>query len=122
MIVYCECPCLHSFVWQCSKIRLSGDRIQKLKFALEEKRQKREFNNRKLTELKQKNEKLSKSLPKYEEKVDKLGTYVAGKQEDMENTREVFRKLQEELKYITKLRIQQLIQYIFPITKVDAKP
>lgn len=109
-------------LFQCSKIRLSRDRTQILKLALEEARKKKESNVRKLTELKQRNYKLSISLPKYEEKVEKLGTYVAGKREDIQRNQDILEKYQQELKTVTKVRIQQLIQYIFPITKVDPKP
>lgn len=107
---------------QCSKIRLSKDRIQIIRLALEEARKNKETNVRKLTDLKQRNYKLSISLPKYEEKVDKLGTYVAGKREDIQRNNEILAIYQQELKMVTKIRIQQLIQYIFPIAKVDPKP
>lgn len=75
-----------------------------------------------LNELKQKNEKLSKSLPKYEERVEKLETYVGGKREDIQKKYEELTSCQEQLKKLVKIRIQQLIQYIFPISKVEAKP
>lgn len=90
--------------------------------AIAERKQKKEQNSNKLTELKHKNEKLSKSLPKYEERVEKLETYVAGKREDIEKNFEELIVCQEQLKRLVKVRIQQLIQYIFPIGKVDAKP
>lgn len=101
---------------------MSKDRIQILRLALEEAKKNKETNIRKLTDLKQRNYKLSISLPKYEEKVEKLGTYVAGKREDIQKNHEVLAKYQQDLKTVTKIRIQQLIEYIFPITKMDPKP
>lgn len=79
-------------------------------------------NGSRLFDLKQKNEKLSRSLPKYEERVEKLETYVAGKREDIQRKSEELTLCQEQLKKLVKIRIQQLIQYIFPIAKVEAKP
>lgn len=101
---------------------MSKDKIHKLQLALDEKKVKNEYNVYKLKELKQKNEKLSKSLPKYEEKVERFESYVAGKQEDTQKSKELLQKYQEQLKSITKVRIQQLIRYIFPISRVEAKP
>lgn len=87
-----------------------------------ERHQKKAQNGSRLLELKQKNEKLSKSLPKYEERVEKLETYVAGKREDIQRKSNELTTCQEQLKKLVKFRIQQLIQYIFPISKVEAKP
>lgn len=117
-----KCHCCHFIYLQCSKIRLSKDRIQTLRLALEEARKNKETNIRKLTDLKHRNYKLSISLPKYEDKVEKLGTYVAGKREDIQRNHDVLANYQQELKTVTKLRIQQLINYIFPISKVEPKP
>lgn len=92
-----------------------------MKLAIEERERKNRKNGKRLLELQHKNEKLAKSLPKYEERVQKLETYVAGKQEDIGKRCEEFTERQRDLKIVAQKRISQLMEYVFPISKVEPK-
>ncbi|KAF5292929.1 hypothetical protein FQA39_LY13809 [Lamprigera yunnana] len=105
----------------CSKIRQKQDWISILKLAINEKKEKQIQRKYELSEIRNKNEKLSKSLPKYEEKVEELGCYVEGKEEKIQKSKLEWEKKQQELKHLTRVRIKQLIDYIFPITLVQPK-
>ncbi|KAK4884240.1 hypothetical protein RN001_000511 [Aquatica leii] len=105
----------------CSKIRQKQDWISILKLAIIEKREKQILKRNELTEIRHKNEKLSKSLPKYEEKVEELGCYVEGKEDKIKKSKLELEKKQQDLKHLTRVRIKQLIEYIFPITIVQPK-
>lgn len=104
-----------------TKSRLIKDKIGTLKLAIVERKERKDYNIRKLNELKRKNEKWTRSLPKYEERVEKLKNYVFDKGEDMEKKCGTLEVYQKELKAIARIRAQQLIRYIFPIEKVEPK-
>lgn len=104
-----------------SKIRQSRDRIGTIKLAVNEKREKQKLRKKQLTELVHKNEKLEKSLPKYREKVEELGCYVESKEDNIQESKRKLEKKRQDLKQLIRVRISQLIQYIFPITIVQPK-
>ncbi|KAF2899294.1 hypothetical protein ILUMI_06874 [Ignelater luminosus] len=104
-----------------SEIRQSKDCIVTLSLALEEKKVKQIKLKKELTELKAKNEKLARDLPKYEEKVSEIERYVYGKEEKIHRSKRKLEEKQRELKQLIRIRIRQLIKYIFPITIVQPK-
>lgn len=86
--------------------------------AIEDKRQRKIPHNEKLMDLRFKNDKWNKTLPMYERKVQEIETNVAVRREKVERTRKTALEHQEKLKKLTRLRIRQLFEYIFPITTV----
>ncbi|XP_025833473.1 beclin 1-associated autophagy-related key regulator-like isoform X2 [Agrilus planipennis] len=104
-----------------SKIRQSRDRIEILRLSLKDRREKQKTYKAKIIEIIGKNEKLTKSLPKYEERVEKLGLYVASRREDNQRLKDKILNEQAQLQNVVKTRIQQLVQYIFPISIVLPK-
>lgn len=88
---------------------------------MNEKREKQKLRKKQLTELVHKNEKLEKSLPKYREKVEELGCYVESKEDNIQESKRKLEKKRQDLKQLIRVRISQLIQYIFPITIVQPK-
>lgn len=92
-----------------------------MKLAIEEKKEKQKNFKTHLITLTESNEKLVRSLPKYEERVEKLESCVSNKKEEIERNKEKLIEIQKELQIISKVRIQQLIKYIFPIKHVQPK-
>lgn len=58
-------------------------------------------------------------IPKYDERVEKLTWYVEQKVEKVDEMRNTLKKEKEKVKKISRIRISQLIQYVFPITQVQ---
>ncbi|KAB0803853.1 hypothetical protein PPYR_00823 [Photinus pyralis] len=104
-----------------SSIRHKREWIRILQNAVKEKKERQVLLKNELIDIRHKNEKMSKSLPKYEEKVEELGCYVEGKEEKIKKAKMELEKKQRDLKQLTRVRIKQLIEYIFPITLVQPK-
>lgn len=62
-----------------------------------------------------------RSLPRYREKVERLENYNLNTKEKIERTSEELLVAQEQVKKIVKIRINQLMKYIFPISAVYPK-
>lgn len=58
-------------------------------------------------------------LPKYDERVEKLERYVEQKMEKVEESKKSLSEEKEKIKKIARIRINQLIQYVFPITQIQ---
>lgn len=74
-----------------------------------------------MAELTSTNEKQIISLPKYNDRVNKLASFITNRQDDIEKNKEKLSEVQEKLKKITKIRINQLVKYIFPIKHIQPK-
>lgn len=93
-----------------------------MKLAIAERKQKKQLIGSRLLKLRGENGKLCESLPKYEGRVGQLEAYNAGRREYIGKKIEELAEKQEELKKIAQIRIRELVQEIFPIRKVEAKP
>lgn len=101
-----------------SKIRHSKDRNRILKLAVEEKREQKQIIQEKLEKLTAKNEQINKMLPRYEEKVHQIETILANRKEKNDKIRNNLKECEKELKRLVRLRLEQLMKYIFPIKQV----
>lgn len=104
-----------------SRIRQTKNSIEMLKYAIDDKMIKQQYNKTRLQEMQLKNEKLMRSLPKYEERVIKLESYVAGKREESEGKFKTLMENQECIQKLRKKRVSQLVRIIFPIKIVEPK-
>ncbi|CAG9860513.1 unnamed protein product [Phyllotreta striolata] len=102
-----------------SRIRQAKDRIRSLRSAIDEKKKKKVTNNEKLDSLKERNRNCLKYLPRYEKKVKEHESCVSFKYDKLERIKENAREKQDKLKKLSRLRIQQLFKYIFPICVVN---
>lgn len=104
--------------WQHWKIKQVKERNRTLKLAIEEKRQKKTYNNLRLDKLKKNNVSGKDQLPLFEQKVEHLGNRVDMRREKIATIRQTHLQKQSELKVVVKRRIQQLLTFIFPLTTV----
>lgn len=102
-------------IFQNSKIRQSTERIRFLKLLHQEAKEKQTKNNSRLKFLQDEIVASNIRLPKYDERVGRLERYVEERGEKVEKSRNVLAEEKEKLKKIARLRINQLIQYVFPI-------
>ncbi|XP_017781372.1 PREDICTED: beclin 1-associated autophagy-related key regulator isoform X2 [Nicrophorus vespilloides] len=104
-----------------SDVKLRRERIRIYKLTLEEKRKEKEIDLARLKELKDKNKNLVKFLPKYAYQVDKLETDVLIKKEKVVQHNDNFSKNHKQLKKISRHRIEQIVQFVFPIERIQPK-
>lgn len=98
------------------------ERVNNVKLALEAKRKEQISNKERLEGLRKKNAKMTQQLPGYGKHVEKLETYNLKRREEvLQKQQEVLDK-QTTLKRRVKLRIQQLVEYIFPIERIQPRP
>lgn len=71
-----------------------------------------------MTELAEQNKKRRSRLPRYEERVNRLENYVDSMALNVEKRQLAVRQIRDELKQIVRMSIQQLVQFIFPISSV----
>lgn len=69
--------------------------------------------------LKDVNSQLALRLPRHEERVEKLHRYVAGLKAKQEKQKEAVDRKRQQLKKIIRTVAKQLIQYIFPLSKIQ---
>lgn len=104
------------------QIHVRKERVNNVKLALEAKRKEQISNKERLEGLRKKNAKMTQQLPGYGKHVEKLETYNLKRREEvLQKQQEVLDK-QTTLKRRVKLRIQQLVEYIFPIERIQPRP
>lgn len=61
----------------------------------------------------------SQTLPLYKDKVNRLQTFVVHHNNDVASRRQRLNEVHEELKRVSRTRIHELVNYIFPISAVQ---
>lgn len=69
--------------------------------------------------LKDVNSQLTLRLPRHEERIEKLHRYVTGLKAKQEKQKEAVDRKRQQLKKVIRTAAKQLIQYIFPLSKVQ---
>lgn len=75
--------------------------------------------NQRLNVLKDVNSQLTLRIPKHEERIDKIHRYVISLKGKQEKQKEAVDRKREQLKKVIRTAAKQLIQYIFPLSKVQ---
>lgn len=75
--------------------------------------------NQRLNVLKDVNSQLTLRMPKHEERIDKIHRYVISLKGKQEKQKEAVDRKREQLKKVIRTAAKQLIQYIFPLSKVQ---
>lgn len=102
------------------KIRQAKERSRVLQLAVEEKRQRKISLGTKLIDLRERNRERTEKIKAYKTKSEALEDCVSKKWEDVRLTQEKLNSMHEDLKRLSKLRVQQLFKYVFPISFVKA--
>lgn len=119
-----ECNCLKSLenIQKCDllqiKIRQGKERNRIIRLVLEEKRRKRAAVTKKLTELLDKNNERSEKLKAYKTKSEALEDCVSKKFEDVSVTQDKLKEIFVVIRRLARLRVEQLLKYVFPISLV----
>lgn len=69
--------------------------------------------------LKDVNSQLTLRVPRHEDRIEKLHRYVNGLKVKQEKQKEAVDRKREQLKKVIRTAAKQLIQYIFPLSKVQ---
>lgn len=75
--------------------------------------------NQRLNILKDVNSQLTLRVPRHEDRIEKLHRYVNGLKVKQEKQKEAVDRKREQLKKVIRTAAKQLIQYIFPLSKVQ---
>lgn len=75
--------------------------------------------NQRLNILKDGNSQLSQRKPRHEERVERLHCFVNSLKAKQERQLEAVDRKREQLKYVIRTAVSQLIQYIFPLSRVQ---
>ncbi|XP_054010557.1 beclin 1-associated autophagy-related key regulator [Hylaeus anthracinus] len=100
-------------------INTCKERVRLLQSLVNESRQSISRGNQRLNILKDVNSQLALRLPRHEERVEKLHRYVTGLRAKQEKQKEAVDRKRQQLKKIIRTAAKQLIQYIFPLSKVQ---
>ncbi|KZC11185.1 PREDICTED: beclin 1-associated autophagy-related key regulator [Dufourea novaeangliae] len=100
-------------------INTCKERVRILQSLVNETRQSINRGNQRLNVLKDVNSQLALRLPRHEERVEKLHRYVTGLRAKQEKQKEAVDRKRQQLKKVIRTAAKQLIQYIFPLSKVQ---
>ncbi|KAH1014910.1 beclin 1-associated autophagy-related key regulator isoform X2 [Dendroctonus ponderosae] len=100
-----------------TKIRQVRDRNRIISLALEEKRQKKEELNQKLVKMAAENKERGERLGHFKTKNEMMEDYISRKHEDLTGAKEKLNKQYKDLTDLVRLRVEQLFQFVFPITE-----
>ncbi|KOC65641.1 Beclin 1-associated autophagy-related key regulator [Habropoda laboriosa] len=100
-------------------INTCKERVRLLQSLVNETRQSINRGNQRLNVLKDVNSQLALRLPRHEERVEKLHQYVTGLRARQEKQKEAVDRKRQQLKKVIRTAAKQLIQYIFPLSKVQ---
>ncbi|OAD53311.1 Beclin 1-associated autophagy-related key regulator [Eufriesea mexicana] len=100
-------------------INTCKERVKLLQSLVNETRQSINRGNQRLNVLKDVNSQLALRLPRHEERVEKLHRYVTGLKAKQEKQKEAVDRKRQQLKKVIRTAAKQLIQYIFPLSKVQ---
>ncbi|XP_076638474.1 autophagy related protein 14 [Colletes latitarsis] len=101
-------------------INTCKERVRLLQSLVNETRQSINRGNQRLNVLKDVNSQLALRLPRHEERVEKLHRYVTGLRAKQEKQKEAVDRKRQQLKKVIRTAAKQLIQYIFPLSKVQS--
>ncbi|XP_012216786.1 beclin 1-associated autophagy-related key regulator isoform X2 [Linepithema humile] len=100
-------------------INICKERVRLLQSLVNETRQSINRGNQRLNVLKDVNSQLTLRMPKHEERIDKIHRYVISLKGKQEKQKEAVDRKREQLKKVIRTAAKQLIQYIFPLSKVQ---
>ncbi|EZA61339.1 Beclin 1-associated autophagy-related key regulator [Ooceraea biroi] len=100
-------------------INICKERLRLLQSLVNETRQSIDKGNEQLGILKDINSQLILRLPRQEDRIEKLQRIVSGLRAKQEKQREAVNREREQLKKVIRTAAKQLIQYIFPLSKVQ---
>ncbi|XP_032664663.1 beclin 1-associated autophagy-related key regulator isoform X2 [Odontomachus brunneus] len=100
-------------------INICKERVRLLQSLVNETKQSIHRGNQRLNILKDSNSQLIQRLPRHEERVEKLHCYVSSLKAKREKQQEAVDRKREQLKNVIRTTISQLIQYIFPLSRVQ---
>ncbi|KAH0952400.1 hypothetical protein HN011_010263 [Eciton burchellii] len=100
-------------------INICKERIRLLQSLVNETRQSINRGNEQLDVLKDINSQLILRLPRHEDRIEKLHRIVNGLKVRQEKQKELVENEREQLKKVIRIAAEQLIQYIFPLSKVQ---
>uniref|UniRef100_A0A240SX83 Beclin 1-associated autophagy-related key regulator n=1 Tax=Glossina pallidipes TaxID=7398 RepID=A0A240SX83_GLOPL len=103
------------------EIKRRGEQVSLLQSLISKKKEKLQKLKEQRNELAKANSDKSKTLPKYPIKVKELEDYVLDRIEKINKLRERHQSLLQRKKELTRRNIQQLVEYIFPISEVVLK-
>lgn len=98
-----------------TEAKLSKDKLDLLRLAIEQRRSILVEKRKELTELKTYNNELSLKLPRYQKRVTSLGKHVQVQSVDLQNKICSYNERAESLAALRRARIRQLTKYIFPV-------
>ncbi|XP_015117644.1 beclin 1-associated autophagy-related key regulator [Diachasma alloeum] len=101
-------------------INMCKERVKLLHTLVNETKQSLSRGHQRLNVLKDANSQLVLRLPRHEERVEKLHKYVNGLKMKQEKQKEAVDRKRQQLKKIIRIAAKQLIQYIFPLSQVEA--
>ncbi|KAL1513883.1 hypothetical protein ABEB36_003223 [Hypothenemus hampei] len=101
-----------------TKVRQGKERTRIIRLALEEKRQKRQVLKQRLADLKAKNQGSANKTKAYKTKSEALGDCVSKKLEEVSSVKSKLQDTYVQVRKFSRLRVDQLFKYIFPITEV----
>ncbi|XP_034192924.1 autophagy related protein 14 isoform X5 [Osmia lignaria lignaria] len=100
-------------------INTCKERVRLLQSLVSETRQSINRGNQRLNVLKDVNSQLALRLPRHEERVEELHRYVVGLIIKQEKQKQAVDRKRQQLKKVIRIAAKQLIQYIFPLSKVQ---
>lgn len=98
-----------------TEAKLAKDKINLLKLAIEQRKNKIEEKRKVLTELRQTNNELSLKLPRYQKRVASLESHAQTQQIQLHDKVNLYSEQAESLAALRRSRIRQLNKYIFPV-------
>ncbi|XP_054259071.1 beclin 1-associated autophagy-related key regulator [Macrosteles quadrilineatus] len=121
-----ELECEKLLEWRLLKIKLISEiddhkeRIKLLRCLIKKSQEEIAHKKTVIAQLKCDNEKsVSQTLPLYREKVQRLQGFVVHHNNDVASRRQRLADVQQELKKVIRIRIHELVKYIFPISAVQ---
>ncbi|XP_076645287.1 autophagy related protein 14 [Halictus rubicundus] len=100
-------------------INTCKERVRLLQSLVNETKQSINRGNQRLNVLKDVNSQVALRLPKHEERVERLHRHVTGLKVKQEKQKEAVDRKRQQLKKVIRTATKQLIQYIFPLSKVQ---
>lgn len=100
-------------------INVCKERVRLLQSLVNETKQSINRGNQRLNILKDVNSQLTLRVPRHEDRIEKLHRYVNGLKAKQEKQKEAVDRKREQLKKVIRTAAKQLIQYIFPLSKVQ---
>ncbi|KPJ13303.1 Beclin 1-associated autophagy-related key regulator [Papilio machaon] len=95
--------------------KLSRDKLDLVRLAIEQRRSIIEAKRKELTELKNHNNELRLKLPRYQKRVASLGKHAQNQHIELQNKISTYNDQAQDLAALRRSRIRQFTKYIFPV-------